>query len=84
MKVKADGLEEQTVQITTEASSDGTTEAKAISSVKMSKNYYVKVGNRPQLPAELDAVLNDKSEAKGKVTWRMLQKIRSISQVHSV
>ena len=69
VKVKADGLEEQTVQITTEASSDGTTEAKAISSVKMSKNYYVKVGNRPQLPAELDAVLNDKSEAKGKVTW---------------
>lgn len=69
VKVKADGLEEQTVQITTEASSDGTTEAKAISSVKMSKNYYVKVGNRPQLPAELDAVLNDKSEAKGNVTW---------------
>ena len=71
VKVKADGLEEQTVQITTEASSDGTTEAKAISSVKMSKNYYVKVGNRPQLPAELDAVLNDKSEAKGNVTWEL-------------
>ena len=35
----------------------------------MSKNYYVKVGNRPQLPAELDVILNDKSEAKGKVTW---------------
>ena len=69
VKVKADGMEDQTVQIKTEASSDGTTEEKAISSVEMSKNYYVKVGNRPQLPAELDVILNDKSEAKGKVTW---------------
>ena len=69
VKVKADGLEEQTVTITTEASSDNTAEEKAISSVEMSKNYYVKVGNQPQLPAELDVVLTDKSEAKGKVTW---------------
>ena len=84
MKVKADGLEEQTVQITTEASSDGTTEAKAISSVKMSKNYYVKVGNRPQLPAELDAVLNDKSEAKGKVTWEDVAEDQINQSVHSV
>ena len=76
-------MEDQTVQIKTEASSDGTTEEKAISSVEMSKNYYVKVGNRPQLPAELDVILNDKSEAKGKVHGRTLQKIRSISQVHS-
>ena len=69
VKVKADGMEEQTVTIKTEASSDGTAEEKAISSVKMSKNYYVKVGNRPQLPAELDVILTDKTATKGRVTW---------------
>ena len=69
VKVKADGMEEQTVTIKTEASSDGTAEEKAISSVKMSKNYYVKVGNRPQLPAELDVILTDKTATKGQVTW---------------
>ena len=69
VKVKAEGMEDQTVTITTTPSSDSTESEKAISSVKMSKSYYVKVGNQPQLPAELDVVLSDKTEAKGKVTW---------------
>ena len=57
---------------------------KQSAALRCTKNYYVKVGNRPQLPAELDVILNDKSEAKRKVTvGGTLQKIRSISQVHS-
>ena len=69
VKVKAEGMEDQTVTITTTPSSDSTESEKAISSVKMSKSYYVKVGNQPQLPGQVEVVLTDKTKTTGTVTW---------------
>lgn len=69
VKVKAEGMEDQTVTITTTPSSDSSESKKAISSVKMSKSYYVKVGNQPQLPGQVEVVLTDKTKTTGTVTW---------------
>lgn len=35
----------------------------------MSKSYYVKVGNQPQLPGQVEVVLTDKTKTTGTVTW---------------
>ena len=47
----AEGLEPATVEITTTPVDTGAGAQKEISSFYMAKNYYVKAGNMPELPA---------------------------------
>ena len=50
------------VTVTTTSVEQDTTGEKAISYYEMSKNYYVKTGNMPQLPSTVKAVYTDGSE----------------------
>mgnify|MGYP001773871006 FL=1 len=65
----ADGLTSDVVEIKTKESEDGTTPEKAVDSFKMSKNYYVKLNNMPELPSEIDVNYTDGSTGKVGVTW---------------
>ena len=65
----AKGLETSSVTVTTTSVEQDTTGEKAISYYEMSKNYYVKTGNMPQLPSTVKAVYKDGSEKEIPVTW---------------
>lgn len=64
----SNGLSPSTVTINTVPTEEGTTE-KILSYYKMSRNYYVKTGNMPQLPATVKAVYSDKSTEDVAVEW---------------
>lgn len=64
----ADGLEASTVTITTTPVEDGSDETN-LNYYMMPKNYYVKTGNTPQLPATVKAVYSDKSEKDMPIVW---------------
>ncbi len=65
---EADGLKAAAVTIHTTPVEQGS-EEKTVSYYEMSKNYYVKTGNMPQLPDTVKAVYSDGTEAEVKVTW---------------
>ena len=65
----AKGLETSSVTVTTTSVEQDTTGEKAISYYEMSKNYYVKTGNMPQLLSTVKAVYTDGSEKEIPVTW---------------
>lgn len=65
----AKGLGTSSVTVTTTPVEQDTTVEKAISYYEMSKNYYVKTGNMPQLPSTVKAVYTDGSEKEIPVTW---------------
>lgn len=64
----ADGLESSTVTISTTPVEEETS-GKTLSYYEMPKNYYVKTGNMPQLPATVKAVYSDRTEEDMAVTW---------------
>lgn len=64
----ADGLEASTVTITTTPVEDESDETK-LNYYMMSKNYYVKTGNTPQLPVTVKAIYSDKSEIDMPISW---------------
>ena len=67
---KADGLTADSVTVTTTASGDGTgTGEKQVNSFYMSKNYYVKTGNMPELPQTIEARYTDGTTADLAVVW---------------
>ncbi len=72
VKITADGLVGQTVTIQTEAAANDGESAKTISSIRMPKNYYVKVGNQPQLPQQLDVTFTDGTTGTATVAWEKL------------
>lgn len=65
----AEGLEPATVEITTTPVDTGAGAQKEISSFYMAKNYYVKAGNMPELPAQIEARYMDGSEELKDVVW---------------
>ena len=69
----AEGLSTASVTVTTTPVEQDTTEEKAISYYEMSKNYYVKTGNMPQLPSTVKAVYTDGSEKEISVEWTPVQ-----------
>lgn len=66
-----EGLEPSTAVINTTPVQTGSTE-KTLSCYEMSKNYYVKTGNMPQLPAAVKAVYSDKTVEDMAVTWNSI------------
>ena len=64
----ADGLDPAVVTINTTPVEEESGET-SLSYYMMSRNYYVKTGNMPQLPETVTAVYSDNSEADMTVTW---------------
>lgn len=64
----ANGLESDTITVTTSEVEKPDT-GKQITSYLMSKNYYVKTGNEPVLPAEVTVNYSDGTEETLAVTW---------------
>ena len=64
----ADGLDPAVVTINTTPVEDESGET-SLSYYMMSRNFYVKTGNMPQLPETVTAVYSDNSEADMAVTW---------------
>ena len=64
----ADGLKSSSVTITTTPVEEGAGEL-ALSYYMMSRNYYVKTGNMPQLAETVKAVYSDGTEKDMAVTW---------------
>lgn len=64
----AEGLAPATVTVKTTPVDKGTGDT-ILSYYMMSKNYYVKAGNMPQLPDTIKAVYSDGSEKDVNVTW---------------
>ncbi len=66
LTAKADGLETGSVTVKTEADKSA---QNVVDSAEYSKNYYVKVGNQPELPKQIKITLGgDKPESKS-VVW---------------
>lgn len=66
----AEGLDSASVTINTEAADSGSgEEAKQIDNFFMSRNYYVKSGNAPTLPDQLEARYADGSSEQKAVVW---------------
>ena len=64
----ADGLESASVTVkTTPVADEGT--GTTLNYYRMSKNYYVKTGNMPQLPETVKAVYSDHTEKDMSVAW---------------
>ena len=64
----AEGLDPAEVTVRTTPVDEGSGEV-VLSYYMMSRNYYVKAGNMPQLPDTVKAVYSDGSEKDVKVTW---------------
>lgn len=64
----ADGLKAATTTITTTAV-PGTGTAKTIDGVYYSRNYYVKTGNKPTLPSDVEVRYSDGTKDRQNVTW---------------
>lgn len=65
----ADGLEPAVVEITTTPVDTGSGDEKQINSFFMPRNYYVKAGNMPELPAQIEVRYMDGSTAQKDVVW---------------
>lgn len=65
---KADGLQSSTVKIATTAV-PGTSTEKTVRSFYYSRNYYVKTGNKPNLPSEVEVRYSDGTSDRQNVTW---------------
>lgn len=64
----AEGLDGATVTINT-VEVPGTTKEKQVDSFYMSRTYYVKIGNQPQLPAEIEVRYTDGTSKMKPVQW---------------
>ncbi len=64
----AEGLDPATVKITTTPAAD-TTGGVTLRYYEMSRNYYVKTGNMPQLPEAVKAVYSDGTSKDVTVSW---------------
>ena len=69
VKVSADGLGEQTVTLKTKADTTGGDQQVVVDSFFMSKNYYVKVGNKPSLPETIEVRYSDGKKESKSVKW---------------
>ena len=67
----AEGLEPATVEITTTPAADTTGEV-TLRYYEMSRNYYVKTGNMPQLPDTVKAVYSNGTEKDVAVSWETI------------
>ena len=65
---KADGLQSSTVKIAT-AAVPGTSTEKTVRSFYYSRNYYVKTGNKPILPSDVEVRYSDGTSDRQNVTW---------------
>lgn len=65
----AKGLESSTVNITTTPAGEGGEVQKQADSLFMSKHYYVKVGNMPELPKQIEVRYTDGSAENKEVVW---------------
>lgn len=65
---KADGLQSSTVKIATTAV-PGTSTEKTVRSFYYSRNYYVKTGNKPILPNDVEVRYSDGTSDRQNVTW---------------
>lgn len=65
---KADGLQSSTVKIATTAV-PGTSTEKTVRSFYYSRNYYVKTGNKPILPSDVEVRYSDGASDRQNVTW---------------
>lgn len=65
---KADGLQSSTVKIATTAV-PGTSTEKTVRSFFYSRNYYVKTGNKPILPSDVEVRYSDGTSDRQNVTW---------------
>lgn len=66
LTAKADGLETGSVTVKT---TDAKKPEGAVSSLEYSKNYYVKVGNQPELPKQLKVTLDSSKSENKSVAW---------------
>lgn len=69
VKVSAEGLGEQTVTLKTKADTTGGDQQVVVDSFFMSKNYYVKVGNQPSLPEQIEVRYSDGKKVQKAVEW---------------
>ena len=65
----ANGLKQGSVTVTTTEDEQTPSDENAVVSVEHSKNYYVKVGNDPQLPAQIKVNYKDGRNETKDVTW---------------
>lgn len=65
---KADGMQSSTVKIATTAV-PGTSTEKTVRSFYYSRNYYVKTGNKPNLPSDVEVRYSDGTSDRQNVTW---------------
>ena len=65
---KADGMQSSTVKIATTAV-PGTSTEKTVRSFYYSRNYYVKTGNKPILPSDVEVRYSDGTSDRQNVTW---------------
>jgi len=65
---KADGLQSSTVKIAATAV-PGTSTEKTVRSFYYSRNYYVKTGNKPILPSDVEVRYSDGTSDRQNVTW---------------
>lgn len=69
VKVSAEGLEGKTVTLKTKADTTGGQQQVVVDSFFMSKNYYVKVGNKPSLPEQIEVRYSDGKKEQKAVKW---------------
>lgn len=69
VKVSAEGLEDKTVTLNTTGDTTGGQQQVVVDSFFMSKNYYVKVGNKPSLPEQIEVRYSDGKKEQKPVQW---------------
>lgn len=69
VKVSSEGLGEQTVTLKTKADTTGGQQQVGVDSFFMSKNYYVKVGNKPSLPEQIEVRYSNGKKEQKLVNW---------------
>ncbi|WP_461810968.1 sugar-binding domain-containing protein [Faecalimonas sp.] len=72
VKVSAEGLEGKTVTLKTKADTTGEQQQAVVDSFFMSKNYYVKVGNKPSLPEQIEVRYSDGKKEQKSVKWNTI------------
>lgn len=66
---KANGLETGSVEVTTTADADAPAVDNSVVSLEYSKNYYVKLGNQPELPTQLKVNYGEDKHEMRNVSW---------------
>lgn len=82
LTASSDNLESNSVTVTTQTPEAPSVGEKAMSSYKISKNYYVKTGNMPSLPESLTINYSDGTTQTQTVTWDTISQ-EAINQVGS-